>query len=122
MPMASQTNNHTEELARLLSSRESEHLEFKEASHNFNFYTLVKYCAALANEGGGRMVLGLTDRLPRQVVGTQAFEQIECTKLGLVERLRLRVEVDEWSTPEGCVLVFRVPSRPSTKGPSAKLC
>lgn len=39
---------------------ESEHLEFKEAANNFHFEELVDYCVALANEGGGRMLLGIT--------------------------------------------------------------
>ena len=41
-----------------MNAREDEHLEFKEAKKNFHFETLVKYCVALANEGGGRMILG----------------------------------------------------------------
>ena len=43
----------TKWLQRLLSSKENEHLEFKEAKNRFDFEELVKYCAALANEGGG---------------------------------------------------------------------
>ena len=38
---------------------EDEHLEFKEATNNFHFEELVDYCVALANEGGGRMLLGI---------------------------------------------------------------
>jgi len=91
---------------------EDEHLEFKEAKQNFHFEKLVKYCAAMANEGGGKMILGVTDRPPRRVVGSQAFEQIERTKAGLIERLRLRVDVDETQHPDGRVLVFQIPSRP----------
>lgn len=48
---------------------EDEHLEFKEAKQSFRFESLVDYWVALANEGGGRIVLGVTDRLPRRVVG-----------------------------------------------------
>ena len=33
-----------------------EHLEFKEAKANFHFDKLLKYCAALANEGGGHFI------------------------------------------------------------------
>ena len=101
-----------EELAGLLVSREGERLEFKEAKENFHFETLVKYCAALANEGGGRMVLGISDRVPRRVVGTRAFDVVEKTKAGILQRLHLRVEADEWAMPEGRVLVFRVPPHP----------
>ena len=44
---------------------EDEHLEFKEATNNFHFEELVDYCVALANEGGGRMLLGITDKVRR---------------------------------------------------------
>lgn len=59
------------ELMTLLGVRsEGEHIEFKEAKRRFDFEELVNYCVALANEGGGRIVLGVTDKLPRKVVGT----------------------------------------------------
>lgn len=95
-----------------LTSKEDEKLEFKEAKNNFHFDKLVKYCAALANEGGGKIILGLTDQTPRKVVGSRAFDQLERTKAGLIERLRLRIDVDEILHPDGRVLVFQIPSRP----------
>ncbi|OQC41889.1 MAG: Divergent AAA domain protein [Acidobacteria bacterium ADurb.Bin051] len=101
-----------DELLALLLDREDEHLEFKEARNRFDFEELVKYCAALANEGGGRMVLGVTDARPRTVVGTRAFDPVERTKAGLIDRLRLRIDVDELAHPDGRVLVFHVPPRP----------
>ena len=101
-----------EKLQKWLNAKEDEHLECKEAKTNFHFETLVKYCVALANEGGGKMILGMTDKLPRTVVGSQAFPNIERTKAGLIERLRLRVDVEEIQHPDGRVLVFQVPSRP----------
>lgn len=51
-----------EQLQTWMEAREDEHLEFKEAKGGFHFEKLVKYCAALANEGGGRMILGVTDK------------------------------------------------------------
>ena len=101
-----------EKLQKWLDAKEDEHLECKEAKTNFHFETLVKYCVALANEGGGKMILGVTDQLPRTVVGSQAFSNLERTKAGLIERLRLRVDVEEIQHPDGRVLVFQVPSRP----------
>lgn len=91
---------------------EDEHLEFKEAANNFHFEELVDYCVALANEGGGRMLLGITDKLPRRVIGTKAFEVPERTVAGIYERLHLKVTFDEVTHPAGRVLVFQVPSRP----------
>ncbi|HVA48208.1 MAG TPA: ATP-binding protein [Pirellulales bacterium] len=95
-----------------LRTKEGEHLEFKEAKSNFHFEKLVKYCAALANEGGGSIVLGVTDRRPRKVVGSQAFADLERTKAGLIEKLRLRIDAQEIVRPDGRVLVFTAPSRP----------
>lgn len=101
-----------EELQQFLLDRENEHLEFKEAKERFDFEKLVKYCAALANEGGGRIILGVTDAPPRRIVGSRAFERMERAKAGLVERLRLRIDADELHHPDGRVVVFHVPPRP----------
>ena len=91
---------------------EDEHLEFKEAKNRFDFEKLVGDCVALANEGGGHMVFGVTDKPPRQIVGTAAFENLERTKAGLLERLHLRIFVEEILHSQGQVLVFEIPSRP----------
>lgn len=95
-----------------MQDRENQYLEFKEAKQDYDFEKLVKYCAALANEGGGHMVLGVTDKKPRRVVGTHAFTVPERTVAGLVERLHIRVDAHELQHPDGRVLVLAVPSRP----------
>jgi ATP-dependent DNA helicase RecG len=99
-------------LAGWLAEPEGEHLEFKEASENYQFEKLVKYCAALANEGGGKMILGVTDKRPRVIVGTNAFAEPARTVAGLVERLRLKIECEEMQHQGGRVLIFHIPSRP----------
>ncbi|MBN2494931.1 MAG: ATP-binding protein, partial [Deltaproteobacteria bacterium] len=100
------------QLADWMSAKEDEHLEFKEANSRFDFEVLVKYCCALANERGGRIVLGVTDQRPRRVVGSSAFVDIQRTQHGLLERLRLRIDAGEVIHPDGRVVVFTVPSRP----------
>ena len=70
---------------------------------------------ALANEGGGHLVLGVSDKLPRRVVGTRAFAaaaDLNEMKARIVDKLRIRVDAVELMHPEGRVLVFDVPSRP----------
>ena len=52
---------------------EHQRLEFKEAKTQFDNEKLYKYCVAIANEGGGRLLLGIADNPPRPVVGTRAF-------------------------------------------------
>ena len=39
----------------------------------FDNRKLYRYCVAIANEGGGYLILGVTDKPPRSVVGTAAF-------------------------------------------------
>lgn len=91
---------------------EGENLEFKEARNRFDFEELTRYCVALANEGGGKICLGVSDARPRQVVGSTAFNQPERTRAGLNQRLHLGITFDEVPHPGGRVLVFHVPSRP----------
>src|SRR2546427_5548512 len=95
-----------EKLRRWMESEENEHLEFKEAKTSFESEELVKYCAALANEGGGHLVLGVTDKKPRIVVGSQAFSNLERTKAGLLERLHMRVEAEALDLNEGRIVIF----------------
>jgi ATP-dependent DNA helicase RecG len=95
-----------------IDSKEGEHFEFKQAKNRYDFDELVQYCVALANEGGGKVLLGVTDKRPRQIVGSQAFDQPERTRSGLIDRLRLRIDFDEIATPAGRVLAFHVPPRP----------
>ena len=101
-----------DELHTWMNAREDERLEFKEAKGQFHFEKLVKYCVALANERGGTMIFGVTDRPPRRVVGTRAFPDLERTKAGLTERLHFRLDAEELQHPDGRVLVFQVPPRP----------
>lgn len=95
-----------------LDAPEGNHLEFKEAKNRFDFEELVKYCAALSNEGGGKIILGVTDRKPRHIVGSHAFADLERTKKGLIDRLRLRFDGEELHLSQGRVLIFHAPSRP----------
>ncbi|HXH11267.1 MAG TPA: ATP-binding protein [Alphaproteobacteria bacterium] len=100
-----------EEFRVLLESAEGSGVEFKEASRSFHFDDLVKYCVALANEGGGRIVLGVTDRRPRQVVSTRAFPEPGQTEAGLFERLRHHIAIEEYRHDGRRVLIIHVPSR-----------
>ncbi len=100
-----------EQLRGWLAEPEGTRLEFKEAKTGYNFEKLVDYCVALANEGGGTILLGVTDRRPRTIVGTTAFAEPGRTEAGLHTRLGHRIPVEEVQAPEGRVLVVHVPSR-----------
>lgn len=98
------------ELETILEARESEHLEFKRAENAFGVEKLIEYCVALANEGGGRLILGVTDRRPRQVMGTQAFRGSDVA-YRVLQKIQLRVELEEVAHPSGRVLIIHVPGR-----------
>ena len=101
-----------EQLEAWMTSVEGENFEFKEAKNRFSFEELAKYACALANEGGGRIILGVTDKRPRRVVGSRAFQQPESTCRKLMDLIHIQVGLDEIVHPDGRVLVFQVPCHP----------
>lgn len=100
------------QLRAAIRSDESEHLEFKSATNSFPSEDLFKYCVALSNEGGGCLVLGVSDKTPRTVVGTSCFPDSNAIKKRLLDTLKFRIDVVEFKLAEGRVLVFVCPGRP----------
>ena len=100
------------QLQRWLGECEDEHLEFKEAGTQFDRDKLTRYCVALANEGGGHIVLGVTDKRPRQVRGTKAFQDLSGLMEDQSHRVHLRIHATELIHPDGRVVVVTIPSRP----------
>ena len=97
----------------LLNAKEGEHYQFKEAKRRFDSDEAAQICCALANCGGGMLVLGITDKRPRKVVGSEAFDQPERTRKGLIDKLKVMVDFQPLYDDEGRrVLVFDVASRP----------
>lgn len=92
---------------------EYQHLEFKEAKKQFDNHKLYEYCVALANEGGGFLLLGIADKPPRPVVGTQAFNNPVAMAEKLFQAIGFRVDIEEVLHPDGRVLVFHIPARPN---------
>jgi len=104
---------HLSEINELLNAPEGTQYEFKEAKNRFDFTEATKYCCALANCGGGKLVLGISDKRPRNVVGSNAFEQPERTCKGLVDKLHVRVSFQIHEYEGKRILVFEVAGRPS---------
>ena len=104
----------TPEQVNLWRQSYSEHqtLEFKEAKTQFSKDKLYKYCVAIANESGGKLVLGVADQPPRSVVGTGAFRNPIDMEEKLFQAIGFRVDIEEVQHPDGRVLVFHIPPRP----------
>jgi ATP-dependent DNA helicase RecG len=103
-------------------------VEFKAATHNFSYAgsehrdqeerrrCFLGYVVAFANEGGGRLILGMTDNEPHDVVGSD-FAQ---GKIGALEdetysRLGIRVRMEELYENGLRVLTAHIPPRPVGK-------
>ncbi len=97
---------------RLMQSEENHNLEFKEAKNTYSLDKVLQYCVALANEGGGKLILGITDKIPRVVCGTKAFENTNKLEQDLYAKLHFRVEVFELFIDNKRILGFDVPPRP----------
>lgn len=96
----------------LLEAKEGENIQFKEAKNRFDFGEAAKCCCALANDGGGKLVFGITDKRPRSVVGSAAFDQPERTRMGLIDKLKVNVDFQLFNHNGKRVLVFDVKRRP----------
>ena len=94
------------------SASETQNLEFKEAKNQYDTRKLCRYCVAIANEGGGHLVLGVADKLPRAVVGSAAFTDTQDIAEKLFQWLGFRVNVEAVAHPDGRVVVFIIPGRP----------
>ena len=113
-------------ISELRKLRESEdHIEFKEAKHNYPFAggkhvdpkdrrrCVLGYIVALANEKGGRLVLGMADYIPHTVVGSDFAQDKEGDLVDeIYERLGIRVGTTVLYEDDKRVLVISVPSRP----------
>lgn len=105
------SRSRLEKLLAVPAERES--LEFKEAQEQFDTNEFLRYCVALANEGGGCLVLGVTDRVPRRVVGTKAFGNLNKLKKQVLDKIHVRIEAQECLYDSKRVLIFQIPSRPT---------
>lgn len=103
----------SEEFERWRSEPEGQNLEFKEAKNQYDQKKLCRYCVAIANEGGGKLILGVSNRKPRMVVGSKAFPDAADIQRKLFDRLHFRVEVEELLHPDGRTVIFLIPSRPT---------
>jgi ATP-dependent DNA helicase RecG len=104
----------SEQLDCLINRVEDCNIEFKKAAHNFDSRELRDYCAALANERGGKLLLGVQQKPDKKgdIIGTTVYQGTH-NKLSneLLNELGIRVDVEEIFLSGKRVLVFHVPSR-----------
>lgn len=99
------------DFSQLLAAPEGPNLEFKEANNKYSFDKLAEYCVALANEGGGRIILGVTDKRPRKIVGTAVFQDTGGAESVIYQKIQKRVKIEEKYSEGKRVLIVHVPPR-----------
>ena len=121
-------------IEQLKQMRESEdHVEFKKGEHGNVSYNgagkdkpqerrrcILGYVAALCNEGGGRIVIGMHDAYPHKVVGTkQCLNAIGQLESDIYRDMGIRPDIyelyEDKETKTGRVLVIEVPPHPIGK-------
>jgi ATP-dependent DNA helicase RecG len=117
-------------LQELLDLKESEDkVEFKSASKNFKYaggdnrepkdrrHCVLGYVTAFCNEGGGMLVLGISDGYPHNVIGTDFAKGIEGKLTDQIYNdIQIRVSTEVfWSDDRKRVLIIKVPTRPIGK-------
>jgi len=103
---------------------ETEWLEFKEAKGQFDLENLGRYFSALSNEANlkglryGWLILGVTDKPPREIAGTaykNTRASLEKLKAQIAQHTTNRIsfiEIYELMVPDGRVLMFQIPAAP----------
>lgn len=121
-----------EELNKILAeNRETAHLEFKEASGQISILgkdeskggkmqkrSLYGYCVAIGNEGGGKLILGVKNKINpatgmRDIIGTNAILSVQTATEGIYKALGRRIEIENINTEKGNVQVVHVPPHPT---------
>lgn len=100
------------DLRQIMAVRENENIEFKEGV--LGRKEIGEYAVALGNMGGGKLIFGITDQIPRQIVGVQLPTDVEAERIraSVADYTGIHVQLEGISTPEGNVLVVHIPPRP----------
>jgi ATP-dependent DNA helicase RecG len=100
-----------EEFRSILEAPEGLQYEFKEAARRTDFTEMLRYIVAIANEGGGKIVFGVTDKRPRRVTGTTIFPEPGETESSIEQQLHNRVPLEEFFYEGKRLVLVHIPGR-----------
>ncbi len=109
-----------EEIRRLLELKENENLEFKEAKNSFSILggkeksrrSVLGYCVALGNEGGGKLILGISEGMSPKIIGSSALADLNDAKSKIFQQLGMRIKATEvFDEENNRIVVIEIPSR-----------
>ena len=101
-----------QELRQLMAASESESVEFKPGMSSRS--DIAEYAVGIGNAGGGWLILGVSDRMPRQVLPLPLLQDEDLARIreSVADATQIRIEIETVTTTDGAVLAIRIPPRP----------
>jgi Putative DNA-binding domain len=99
------------QLRALMQNEEGQHLEFKQSLRDWK--EIGEYAVGIGNEGGGWLLMGITNSKPRRIVGirTPTTDELQQIKRSVWDSMNIRIETHVVTTSDGTVLAVKIPSR-----------
>lgn len=111
--LSSSTQLDEEAIRRLVETEESEGIEFKQKV--LPYKELAEYAVGMGNAGGGLLLMGVTDKKPRKLVGISHLTQDDLKKiqLSIHNSAAIRVNPQLVRMQDGLFLLgIQIPARP----------
>lgn len=101
-----------QELRQLMAASESESVEFKPGISSRS--DIAEYAVGIGNAGGGWLILGVSDRMPRRVLPLPLLQDEDLARIreSVADATQIRIEIETVTTTDGAVLAIRIPPRP----------
>jgi len=100
------------ELQRCIADREAEGVEFKPAL--LSRKEIAEYAVGIGNAGGGHLIMGVTNKPPRQIqpVPPPSPDEIQQIRRNVCDSAQIHIKVENLATPSGNVVIVPIPARP----------
>lgn len=101
-----------EEVLRLLARPEGEAVECKPKL--LSRREIAEYAVGIGNAGGGWLVMGVSDKIPRQILPVEVPSGDELARIreSVFDSAQIRIAIERVSTRQGPVVVASIPGRP----------
>jgi ATP-dependent DNA helicase RecG len=97
---------------RCIADRETEGVEFKPAL--LSRKEIAEYAVGIGNAGGGHLIMGVTNKPPRQIqpISPPSADEIQQIRRSVYDSAQIHIKVENLATPSGNVVIVPIPARP----------
>jgi ATP-dependent DNA helicase RecG len=95
-----------------IADREAEGIEFKPSL--LSRKEIAEYAVGIGNAGGGHLIMGVTNKPPRQIqpVAPPSADEIQQIRRSVYDSAQIHIQVENLATPSGNVVIVPIPARP----------